>query len=112
MPREDGKTGRVANTPAEAIAENERAVEINPKFIRALVKLGELYQKTDRSADAKTRLERAVAAGAEYADVYYLLGNIYRDEGKVTHARSAYRHALLLNKRYEAALEALEALPS
>ena len=95
----------------DAIEENERALETNPKFVQALIELARLYQKTDRTEDAKTRLERAIAAGAEYADVYFLLGNIYRDEGKVTRARSAYRHALLLNKRYEAALSALEALP-
>ncbi|UCC29610.1 MAG: tetratricopeptide repeat protein [Phycisphaerales bacterium] len=96
----------------DAINENERAVEIDPTFTRALIELGKLYQQTDRSADATTRLERAIAAGAEYADVYYLLGNLYRDQGQVTRARSAYRRALLINDRYEAAMEALEALPA
>ncbi len=95
----------------DAIEETERAVATNPTFVRALIELAKLYQKTDRGADAKSRLERAIASGAEYADVYYLLGNIYRDEGEVLRARSAYRHALLLNDRYEAALTALEALP-
>lgn len=96
----------------DAINENERAVEIDPTFTRALIELGKLYHQTDRSADATTRLERAIAAGAEYADVYYLLGNLYRDQGQVTRARSAYRRALLINDRYEAAMEALEALPA
>ncbi len=95
----------------DAISENERAVEIAPTFIRALIELGRLYQQTDRSTDATTRLERAIAAGAEYADVYYLLGNLYRDQGQVTRARSAYRRALVLNSKYEAAFQALEALP-
>lgn len=95
----------------EAIQEHERAVQIEPKFTRALIELAKLYRKTDRSEDAKTRLTRAIQAGAEYADVYYLLGNIYRDEGRVIRARSAYRHALKLNSRYEAASEALQALP-
>lgn len=96
----------------DAIDENERAVEIDPTFTRALIELGKLYQQTDRSADAATRLERAIAAGTEYADVYYLLGNLYRDQGQVTRARSAYRRALLINDRYEAAMAALEALPA
>lgn len=95
----------------DAIKEHERAVRIDPNFVRALIELAKLYHKTDHAADAKTRIERAIKAGAEYADVYYLLGNIYRDEGRVIRARSAYRHALLLNKRYEAASQALEALP-
>ncbi len=95
----------------DAIDHNERAVGIDPKFIRALIELGKLYRKTDRMADATTRLEQAIAAGAEYADVYYLLGNLYRDLGLVGRARSAYRRALLLNDRYSAAMEALNALP-
>jgi tetratricopeptide (TPR) repeat protein len=95
----------------DAIDENERAVGILPTFIRALIELAKLYQQTDRTIDAATRLEQAVAAGAEYADVYYLLGNLYRKQGKVGRARSAYRHALLINNRFEAAVQALEALP-
>jgi tetratricopeptide (TPR) repeat protein len=93
-----------------AIDANERAVRIDPKFTRALIELGKLYQQTDRNADATTRLEQAVAAGAEYADVYYLLGNLYRDQGQTQRAQSAYRRALRINQRYEAAREALAAL--
>lgn len=95
---------------AEAIAENERAVAIDPKCVRALIELGRLYQQTDRHRDATQRLEQAVQAGAEYADIYFLLGNLYRDQGYVQEARSAYRRALILNQRYEAASKALDAL--
>jgi len=94
----------------DAIGANERAVEINPTFIRALIELGKLYRDTDRTEDATTRLEQAIVAGAEYADVYYLLGNLYRDQGQVSRARSAYRRALAINNRYEAAQQALAAL--
>jgi tetratricopeptide (TPR) repeat protein len=95
----------------DAITANERAVQIEPTFTRALIELAKLYQQTDRTNDAVTRLEQAVAAGAEYADVYFLLGNLYRRQGHITKARSAYKRALLINNRYEAALTALEALP-
>jgi tetratricopeptide (TPR) repeat protein len=95
----------------DAIAENERAVQIDPTFVRALIELGRLYQQTDRAKDATTRLEQAIRAGAEYADVYFLLGNVYRDQGNLLRARSAYRRALALNERYEAAQQALAALP-
>lgn len=95
----------------DAIAENERAVQIDPTFVRALIELGKLYQQTDRAKDATTRLEQAIRAGAEYADVYFLLGNVYRDQGNLLRARSAYRRALALNERYEAAQQALAALP-
>lgn len=95
----------------DAIDENERAIEIQPTFVQALIELAKLYQQTDRTADAATRLEQALAAGAEYADVYYRLGNLYRKQGQVGRARSAYRRALVINERYEAAMQALETLP-
>ena len=96
----------------DAISQNERAVEIAPKFIQALIELGKLYHQTDRCADATGRLEQAVEAGADYADVHFLLGNLYREQGQVNRARSAYRRALTINHRYEAAQKALEALPA
>lgn len=96
----------------DAICENECAVKIDPTFIRALIELGKLYSQTDCSADATARLEQAIAAGAEYADVHYLLGNLYGNQGFLGRARSAYRRALVLNDRYEAAQKALEALPA
>jgi len=97
--------------PEDAISENERAIEIQPKFTRALIELAKLYQQTDRKTDAATRLEQAIDAGAEYADVYYNLGNLYRQQGQVGRARSAYKRALVINERYEAAMQALETLP-
>jgi tetratricopeptide (TPR) repeat protein len=94
----------------DAIAKNEEAVRIAPGFTQALIELAKLYQKTDRTADAVTRLEQAIAAGADYADVHFRLGNLYRDQGRVGRARSAYKRALVLNERYDAAVKALEAL--
>ncbi len=96
---------------AEAIDANERAVGINPDHVKSLIELGKLYEQTERTADAARRLEQAIAAGAEFADVFYRLGNLYRRRGHVTKARSAYKHALKLNTRYEDAERALESLP-
>ena len=55
-------------------------------------------------------LDTAVQRGAEYADAFYLLGNLYRQRGLVTKARSAYRRALHINSGYVQAREALETL--
>lgn len=95
----------------EAIAESERAVVINPSYTRALIELAKLYQQTDRRVDALSRLEQAIDAGAKYADVYCLLGDLHRDGGEWNLAREAYRCALAINARFERAREALEALP-
>lgn len=96
--------------PQEAINANERAVEIDPRFTRALIELGKLYQGTNRTSDATARLEQAVVAGAQYADVYFLLGNLYRDQGQTGRARTAYRQALTINQQFEDARTALVSL--
>jgi len=105
-----GRLLRRLGRTAEAIQAAERAVDIDPRFVRALVLLARLYQQTDRFEDAATRLEQTVLLGAEYADTYYLLGNLYRDCGQLHRARWAYEHALEINSRYEAAQKALESL--
>jgi len=79
-------------------------------LVNALIALGRLYQRTARHADAAARLEQAIAAGAEYADVYYLLGNLYRDQGRVAQAHDAYARALELNVEYDEAKRALSTL--
>lgn len=96
--------------PEAAIEANERAVAIDPSFTRALVALGHLYQLQDQNDLAVTRLEQAIRAGADYADVHYLLGSLYRQQGRVGHAGRAYRRALQLNDHYTVAKEALDAL--
>jgi len=93
-----------------AIAENERAVAIDPGYTRALIELGRLYRRTNRSADAVARLEAALKAGADYADVHYHLGNLYRDLGQIKRARDSFRRALKLNQHYLAAHQALSTI--
>jgi Tfp pilus assembly protein PilF len=61
---------------------------------------------------ASRRLEQAIQAGGRYPDVYYLLGQLYTEQGEIGRARTAYRRAVLLNDRYEAAHEALALLPA
>jgi tetratricopeptide (TPR) repeat protein len=94
-----------------ALAESERAVAINPRFVRGLIELARLYRTRNRCEDAAKHLEQAVAFGAEYADVYCLLGHLYREQGEIGRAREAYRHALTINAKYQAAQEALAGLP-
>lgn len=94
----------------DAIARNEQALTLRPRFIRALIELARLYQLTNRDEDALTRLREAIATGAEYADVYYMLGNVHRRRGNVEAARRAYTQALSINEQYGDAREALESL--
>jgi len=96
--------------PQAAIEANERAVAIDPAYIGALIELGHLYQQRDRSDMAATRWEQAIRAGADYADIHFLLGNLYRRLGRVEHAGRAYCRALQLNDHYTTAKEALDTL--
>jgi len=93
--------------PDDAITASEAAVRLNPQYTRALIDLAKLYCQTDRRDDATIRLEQAVASGADYADVHYLLGNLYRDQGRLKLARRAYRRALSLNHEFAPAQKAL-----
>jgi tetratricopeptide (TPR) repeat protein len=93
-----------------AIEYCERAVEINPSQVQALITLARLYLETDRQDDARTRLQQVLALGHEYADVYFHLGCIYRDCGQREEAKTSYHKALQINGGYQAAREALEAL--
>ncbi|MCH7826292.1 MAG: hypothetical protein IH849_15965 [Acidobacteria bacterium] len=44
--------------------------------------------------------------------VYFLLGNLYQQQGRMGPARSAYKRALALNEHYEAAERVMSALPA
>ena len=100
---------RLGNTQ-RAIDESRNAVRINPRYVNALVQLAHLYAATDRRTDAIARLEQAIEAGGGYPDIYYMLGNLYRDTGKTDRAKDAYENALALNEDYEAASVALAGL--
>ena len=93
-----------------AIEYCERAVEINPRQVQALITLARLYLETDRQDDARTRLQQVLDLGHEYADVYFYLGCIYRDRGQRDQAKTSYHKALQINGSYKAARDALEAL--
>lgn len=93
-----------------AIECGQRAVQCDPRCVRALVDLARWYRQASRDDDALRSLERIIAAGFEYADVYYQIGSLHQQRGEVEQAGSAYRHALTINPRYRAAQEALKAL--
>jgi tetratricopeptide (TPR) repeat protein len=93
-----------------AIASCERAIEIEPKLVQALVTLAKLYLDTDRRMDAQARFQQVLDLGYEYADVHFQLGCIYREQGEKQQAEESYRKALQINSSYGAALEALESL--
>lgn len=93
-----------------AIEESEQAVRINPRYLRGLIQLGNLYSQTNQNSRAIDRLKIALANGANYADVHYTLGNLYKQQGQVYEALNHFQRALLINKGMKPAKQAIETL--
>jgi tetratricopeptide (TPR) repeat protein len=100
---------RLGQTDA-AVAAACAAVDINPRYVQALIQLAVLYRQTSRHADAVERLRAAIAAGGDYPDVHFLLGELFRESGDRDGALAEYRRALELNEHYDAARQAHDAL--
>ncbi|MCB9857598.1 MAG: tetratricopeptide repeat protein [Phycisphaerales bacterium] len=96
----------------DAIDQANRAVEINPRYVQALIQLGQLYASRDDALEARERLGQAILFGGDYPDVHYLLGELYRKEGDRRNAADSYRRALAINEHYGRAREALAIVSS
>src|SRR5690606_38674845 len=59
---------------AAACAQRGHALELNPKFVRALRVLAELHLEAERPAEAEAALRRAIDIAPEYPDLHFLLG--------------------------------------
>jgi tetratricopeptide (TPR) repeat protein len=93
-----------------AIRYVEQAVQLNPRYVEALILLARLYGETDAWMNGVDRLQQAVEAGADYPDVHYLVGQLYQKGNQPEQARRAYSRALGLKSDYRAAREALDSL--
>lgn len=93
-----------------AIIQARMAIQVNPRYVQALIQLGRLYAETDRTSEAIDRFKEAVGCGGDYPDVHYLLGELYRRHGHNAAAGDEFKRALELNRHYTRAQEALEAV--
>jgi len=103
---------RRLNQPGEAIKHAKLALEINPRYVQALILLAQLYGQTDRWAAGVQRLEQAIQAGVDDPDVHSLIGRLYQEGNRPDYARQAYQRALDLDHDHQAAREALARLPA
>lgn len=92
-----------------AIGHLYRALEINPRYLRARVSLGKMLAVAE-SSEAIAQLDRAVADGADWADVHCLLGELMSGEDRPVAAKEHLEQALKLNAGYTRAAEALALL--
>ncbi len=100
------RTGQVAAATIHA----RRAVEINPRYVKALIHLAELAGQAGDNDQAIDALARAVECGADWPDIHARLADACRQAGKVAQAVAHYRRALELNDHYEHAARGLASM--
>ncbi len=87
------------------------ALRLNPTYTAALILAGRICLHQNEPETALGYLERALANGADYADLHLLLGDAWQARGELHRAREAYRCALQINGAFTAARDKLAALP-
>lgn len=84
----------------EAIAEQEQALEIDPKLVQAHVNLISLYGKAGKLAQAETHYHAAVALDPQQADAHYNYGVLLFERGQNAAAGHAFRETLRINPHH------------
>ncbi|MEX2302058.1 MAG: tetratricopeptide repeat protein [Bryobacterales bacterium] len=93
------KAGRVA----DAIAEHEKAVELDPEIVQARINLVILYGRLGNFEKANEHYQAALDTGAPHAELHYNFGVLAFGKGKVQEAKAAFARAIELNPQYAAA---------
>lgn len=94
----------------DALRQARQAVRINPRYVRALVQLATLCTELDRPDEAMGYLEQAIDAGADFADVHCMAGELMTRCNRTEKARRHLLRALQLNPRYVKAAELLSGI--
>jgi tetratricopeptide (TPR) repeat protein len=87
--------------PDEAIANYQKALQIDPQNAVAHYNLGSLLGMRGNVEESKKHLEQAIRFDPYYAEAYSNLGNVYLMLGNTKEASSTYRRALELNPGFD-----------
>ncbi len=82
---------------ARAMHAYERALELDPHHVGALINLGNIHYRTGQIAAARRLYERALAVDPRNPKVHYNLGNVYDDLEEFRTAIRFFESALRLN---------------
>lgn len=93
----------------DAIAECEKAIDLDPEFGNPYNDIGAYLIELGRGDEAIPHLQRALAASRYdcYHYAHFNLGRIYEEMGDLTRARECYQNALDLAPGYHLAFRAL-----
>ncbi len=87
----------------EAVAVYEKALELDPEYVEALVNLGAIKNELGATDEAIELLKRAIEVNPEDAKAYVNLGDAYYSRGNYYEAMQSFREALRVDPgSYEA----------
>lgn len=90
-----------AGAPFDEIVEAyQRAVELDPRSVGALVNLGTVHFHRRDWAEAERCYQRALEVEPGYALAHFNLGNLYDERGEAERAEARYEKALALSPSY------------
>jgi tetratricopeptide (TPR) repeat protein len=98
------------NRRSEALEFARRAIEINPRYVKALMYLGQLSAEDGNTAEAIQYMQKAIACGADWPDVHCMTAGLMRQANQVASARAHLERALQLNAGYVRAAKELALL--
>jgi tetratricopeptide (TPR) repeat protein len=85
---------------AEAAAEHERALEIDPKLEQAHINLISLYGRLGQPAKAEAHYKALLAVNPNLAEAHYNFGVLLTGQGRQSEASDAFRKALEISPFY------------
>ena len=89
-----------AGSVDDAIAEHERALELDPRMQQARSNLVQLYGRTNRLDKAEEYYRGAVASNPDQAELHYNFGVLMFENSRFGEAGAAFRRALEINPNY------------
>lgn len=96
-----------ANRPEEGVAAARRALRRDERFVPAMVVLVKANLRLGRTELAESVLTQALEVTGQLAELHFLRGRMYQDQGQLTPALESYRRAIELEPGYVEARMAL-----
>src|SRR5262249_44018299 len=93
-----GETYQSMERHAEALADFDRAIELDPNYEWAIASRGETYQSMGRYADAQADYEEAIRLDPSDGWTIYLLAQLWRQQGREEEARERLRAAVEVDR--------------
>jgi superkiller protein 3 len=84
----------------EAIAVYRRAIELDPKYVRAYISLGNTLKTQGKLDEAIACFRKAIELKPDFDSVHNFLGSALAAQGKLDEAIACYRKAIQLNPNF------------